>query len=163
MIVVSDSSPLVSLAAVGQFALLRDLFGRVLIPEAVYQEVVGQGQGRPGAREVAATRWIERHTPTDVPFVRLLNLELDTGEAEAIALATEHEADVVLLDERRGRERAVSLGLEVTGTLGVLVEAKRQGYLIEVRPILDALRDDVGFWMSDGLYEHVLVLSGERL
>ncbi len=91
----------------------------------------------------------------------MLRLELGEGEAEAIALALESQADLVLLDERRGRQRAVRLGLRVTGVLGVLVEAKCQHLLAAVRPVLDALRHDAGFWISDDLYRRVLDLAGE--
>lgn len=161
MIVVSDTSPLVSLSAVGRLDLLRALFGRVLIPEAVYREIVEQGAGRPGASEVAVASWIERQTPTDAALASLLKTELDEGEAEAITLALESAADVVLLDERRGRQRAEALGLRVTGVLGILVEAKRQGRLGEIRPALDALRETAGFWLSNHLYRRALEMAGE--
>lgn len=162
MIVVSDSSPLVSLSAVGHLGLVRKLFGRVLIPEVVYSEIVEHGAGRPGTREVAAATWIERHATSGRSLVALLKVDLDEGEDEAIALALEQDADVVLLDERRGRQRAEALGLRVTGAVGLLVEAKRQGHLAQVRPVLDALREEAGFWVSDRLYRRVLALADER-
>lgn len=161
MIVVSDSSPLIALADVGQLRLLRDLFSTVLIPEAVYQEIVVQGAGRAGAEAVQAAAWIEQRGVVNTGLADVLKLELDEGEAEAITLAFESGADLVLLDERRGRQRAVRLGLRVTGVLGVLVEAKHQGLLAAVRPVLDALRRDAGFWISDDLYRRILDLAGE--
>ena len=161
MIVVSDSSPLIALADVGQLRLLRDLFSTVLIPEAVYQEIVVQGAGRAGAEAVQAAAWIEQRGVVNTGLADVLKLELDEGEAEAITLAFESGADLVLLDERRGRQRAVRLGLRVTGVLGVLVEAKHQGLLAAVRPFLDALRRDAVFWISDDLYRRILDLAGE--
>lgn len=161
MIVVSDSSPLVTLAAIGQLHLLYALFGKVLIPEAVYREVAEEGAGRPGAREIGAADWIERHAVGHVAVADVLKLELDEGEAEAIALALEHNADLILLDERRGRQRAMDLGLTCTGVLGVLVEAKDQRMVERVRPLLDLLRTSAGFWMDDSLYDRVLVMAGE--
>ena len=161
MIVVSDSSPLIALADVGQLRLLHELFSTVLIPEAVYQEIVVQGAGRTGAEAVQAAAWIEQRSVANTGLADVLKLELDEGEAEAIALALESGADLVLLDERRGRQRAARLGLRVTGVLGVLVEAKHQHLLAAVRPVLDALRDEAGFWISDDLYRRVLDLAGE--
>ena len=161
MIVVSDSSPLIALADVGQLRLLHELFSTVLIPEAVYEEIVLQGAGRPGAEAVQAAAWIEQRDVANTGVADVLKLELDEGEAEAIALALETGADLVLLDERRGRQRATRLGLRVTGALGVLLEAKHQHLLAAVRPVLDALRNQADFWISDDLYRHVLHLAGE--
>lgn len=161
MIVVSDSSPLIALADVGQLQLLHELFSTVLIPGAVYEEIVLQGAGRPGAKAIQAAAWIEQRNVANTGLADALKRELDEGEAEAIALALESGADLVLLDERRGRQRAVHLGLRVTGALGVLVEAKHQHLLAAVRPVLDALRNKADFWISDDLYRHVLDLAGE--
>ena len=161
MMVVSDSSPLIALADVGQLRLLHELFSTVLIPEAVYQEIVVQGAGHVGAEAVQAAAWIEQRSGANTGLADVLKLELDEGEAEAIALALESGADLVLLDERRGRQRAARLGLRVTGVLGVLVEAKHQHLLAAVRPVLDALRNEAGFWISDDLYRRVLDLAGE--
>ena len=161
MIVVSDSSPVIALADVGQLRLLQELFSTVLIPEAVYQEIVVQGAGRASAAAVLGAAWIEQRSVANTGLADVLKLELDEGEAEAIALAVESGADLVLLDERRGRQRAAGMGLRVTGVLGVLVQAKQQHLLTAVRPVLDALRDEAGFWMSDDLYRRVLDLAGE--
>ena len=161
MIVVSDSSPLIALADVGQLRLLRELFSTVLIPEAVYQEIVLAGAGRTSAEAIQTTAWIEQRGVTNKRLADVLKLELDAGEAEAIALALESGATLMLLDERRGRQRAVRLGLRVTGVLGVLVEAKHQRLLPAVRPVLDALRHQAGFWIGDDLYRRVLDLAGE--
>ncbi len=163
MIVVSDSSPLIALADVGQLRLLLELFSTVLIPEAVYQEIVVHGTGRAGAAAVQAAAWIEQRGVANTGLADVLKLELDEGEAEAIALALENGADLVLLDERQGRQRAARLGLHVTGVLGVLVEAKHQHLLAAVRPVLDALRHDAGFWISNDLYRRILDLAGEAL
>ena len=90
-----------------------------------------------------------------------LRLELDAGEAEAIALAVESNANLILLDERLGRRAAHRLGLTVVGTLGVLIAAKDRGLLAAVRPVLDALRADAGFWITDELYNAVLKAANE--
>ncbi len=97
----------------------------------------------------------------NVPLVTALRLELDAGEAEAIALAVERNADLIVLDERIGRRAAQRLGLTVVGTLGVLIAAKDRGLLAAVRPVLDALRVEAGFWITDELYNVVTKTANE--
>lgn len=94
--------------------------------------------------------------------VRALQGELDHGEAVALALAVELQADVVLIDERRARAVASRLGLNVVGVLGVLVEAKHKALVPLLKPVLDDLITRAGFWVSSRLYERVLQAVGER-
>jgi predicted nucleic acid-binding protein len=93
--------------------------------------------------------------------VTVLQMELDVGEAEAIALAKELAADLLLMDGRRGRDIAARLGLRVIGLLGVLIEAKHRGMIPAVKPILDDLKAKAGFWVSQQLYARVLQAAGE--
>lgn len=160
MQVVSNTSPIVNLAAIGQLDLLRLLFGQIHIPEAVYHEIVVQGAGQPGAREVIESDWIVRQAVSERRLVTMFEREVDRGEAEALALATEVQADWVLLDERAARELAATIGLQYTGILGVLARAKAGGAISEVGPHLDALRS-YGFWISGPLYRHILEYVGE--
>lgn len=161
MIVVSNTSPIVNLAAVGQLNLLQQLYDRVIIPQAVYDEIVVAGAGQPGAVEVETYAWIEANKAADRVLVASLQLGLDEGEAEAIALAAELKADLLLLDERRGRAVASQLGLRCVGLLGVLMEAKHQDLIAAIKPVLDALIQRAGFWVSQALYDHVLQSAGE--
>lgn len=161
MIVVSNTSPLTNLAAIGRFELLRLLFQRLTIAEAVRDELNARGARWPGAAEVDAAGWIERAIPTNRPLVEALRRDLDQGEAETIALAVERGAGLVILDERDGRHAAQQLGLRVVGVVGVLIQAKRTGHLAAIRPELDALRSRAGFYLGEGVYRQALSSAGE--
>ena len=161
MIVVSNTSPITNLAVIGQLDMLRQLYATVLIPQAVYGEWTFNGSRQPGGREAQTLPWIEIKHVTDRMLVTALQLELDLGEAEAIALAVEVKADLLLLDERRGRLVASRLGLRFVGLLGVLTEAKQQGYISAVKPIPEDLVTKASFWVSPRLYARVLQAAGE--
>src|SRR6266568_4995556 len=124
MIVVSNTSPIVKLAAVGHLDLLQQLYGALLIPPAVYHEIVVVGAGLPGAHEVQTLPWFQQRPVAPSALLTRLQLALDPGEAEVIALAGEIKADLMLLDERRARRLAGQLGLHHVGVLGLLIEAK---------------------------------------
>jgi len=159
--VVSNASPLINLARIGQLALLPRLFGRLLLPQAVWQEVVEDGRGQPGAEEIRRAVWIERAAVSNQPLIHSLRQDLDAGEAEAIALAIEIQADWLLMDERLGRETAQYFGLRYVGLVGILSAAKQRGDLKALRPLLDRLRDVAGFRVSSALYQQVLRDAGE--
>jgi len=161
MIVVSNTSPLTNLAAIGRFDLLHHLYARLHIAEGVWAELNAQGKHWPGRDEVAVADWIERHAVQNRDLVTALLRDLDRGEAESIALALELGADLVLLDEKEGRRAAKRMGLRVIGVVGVLLEAKAKHAIDSVRPHLDALRQTAGFYLSDSVYRHALVLAGE--
>lgn len=162
MIVVSDTSPINNLAAIGALDLLRALYGTVVIPEAVYAELTATDFSVAGAIEVQTLEWIQTRTVTDLTLVEALSNKLDPGEAEALALALALKASEVLIDERRGRLAAKRLNLNYTGVLGVLIEAKAQGLIDNVKPLLDALRDQAGFWIAESLYDRVLRFADEK-
>ncbi|MTJ23908.1 DUF3368 domain-containing protein [Dolichospermum sp. UHCC 0352] len=161
MIVVSDTSPINNLAAIDQLHLLQQLYGTVLIPEAVYQELTDPDFPVAGAKEVQTFTWIQIRAIEDRTMLKALSSELDPGEAEAIVLALEMKAEQVLIDERRGRMIAARLNLHYTGILGVLVEAKSQGFISTVKPLLDDLINKAGFWVAEPLYKSVLRLVNE--
>ena len=149
---VSNSSVLIALSGIGQLSLLERRFVEgVLIPDAVWHEVVEVGGDRPGAVEVQATTWIRRRSVEDQDYVRLLCAELDTGEAEAIVLARQEQADIVLLDEKEARRVARRLGMHMLGTVGLLIWARREGLIPSLREQLRALREEGGFRLSQEL------------
>jgi len=164
-LVISDSSTLIHLSVIGRLDLLKEFYGKITIPPAVWREVVEEGKGRAGAVEVEEARqakWIEVMPPGDEPFLRLLRRDLNEGEAEVIALALAQQADLVLLDESEARRIAELCGLVKTGVIGVLMRAKREGKVRSLRAELDNLRHQGGFWIEEGLYHWALRAVGEE-
>lgn len=161
MIVISDTSPITNLAAVGHLSLLQQLYGDIIIPERVYQELTGAGDSIPGCREVQTLAWISVRSAANQEQVRLLQDKLDAGEAEAITLAVELDADWLLIDEELGRTIAAEYHIQFTGVLGILIEAKYRGLITQVKPLLDELIRTADFWVSARLYSHVLQIAGE--
>jgi predicted nucleic acid-binding protein len=149
------------LAAIDQFDSLQRLFGNVHISQATLAELEAGGRAWPGAAEVRASSWIIQHTVEEKVLVEALRLDLDRGEAEAIALAIELQADVVLLDERPGRLAAQHLGLKVMGVVGLLIRAKQVGLIVQLRPLLESLRHDAGFYIDRALFEYALTVVDE--
>ena len=156
MIVISNASPLIGLCRINRLHLLRDLWSNILIPEAVYQEVVVHGSGRPGAQSVAnACRdWIQVRTVSNRCEVEALQAILDDGEAEAIALGQELQANLLLLDNREPRLFAKKVGLPVMGTVGILRFAWQKGLLGSPGDELSELQRK-GFWIDDALIEQI--------
>jgi predicted nucleic acid-binding protein len=155
---VSNTSPLLNLAIIGRLELARAQFGSVVVPPAVAGEFRLE-EGRPGSsalRRAVEDGWIAVEEPSDDPLIRTLRKDLDRGESEAITLAVEKEAGLILLDEREGRRRARNVGLEVTGALGILARADRQGELDSLSGALDRLEDEAGFWIGSALREQIL-------
>ncbi len=163
MIVVSDAGPLIHLAAIGRMDLVVKLTPTITIPEAEWREVVVTGSGLPGSSEVESADWIQVVTPNRLDLVSSLEAGgLDRGESEAIAVAVEREADLLLIDERQGRSTAAAMGLTVVGTIGIVVAARERGDIAAVAPMLAELRAS-GLWLSDVLVERVLRALGEAV
>ena len=161
MIVVSNTSPLTNLAAIGRFELLRDLYREVHIAIGVWEELNSGGRPHPGSKEVANAKWVQRHTVQKPEMVTTLRRDLDYGEAESIALALELGGDLVLIDEREGRRHAQRLGLRTLGLVGLLIEAKARGLVDRIQPELVALRQRAGFFLSEAVFQEGLRLAGE--
>jgi predicted nucleic acid-binding protein len=158
-IVVSNTTPLIALAWLEQLDLLPTLFGEIRIPQAVHDEIHHNPEAT-GVPELSAAPWLAVTPVTNTLAVELLLDQLDRGESEAIVLARELQAGLLLMDERRGRRRAVQSELTVVGTLGILVQARQQERVGPLRPLLDRLRQ-LPFYMSESLYMQVLRLVGE--
>ncbi len=158
MVVVSDTSPITNLTQINALHLLRDIFSVVVIPPSVYDELC----------ELAAQKtfidhceWISIRDIHNFAQVELLAQKLDAGEASAIALAMELQADFLLMDEIKGRNEAEKLGIKVTGIIGVLLRAKAEGLIENVKPLMDKLINDCNFRIRPELYQKALLLANE--
>jgi predicted nucleic acid-binding protein len=156
---VADSGPIISFARADRLALVRDVVRELVIPDAVYHEVVTLGAGLPGAEEVSREDWITRRSLTSPLTALNLPGTLGDGEREAIALAHELSA-VLIVDDADARDTALRLQVPVLGSLGLLREAKLQGIIPAVKPHLDALRQHE-FRLSTTLYETFLEQMNE--
>ncbi|MBO9612193.1 MAG: DUF3368 domain-containing protein [Dyadobacter sp.] len=153
MIVVSDTSVISGLVQSGHLDVLQNLYERIIIPNQVYLELQDLNVA---FQQKLALDWIEIREVSSTSLLNELTELLDPGEAEAIVLATELRADLVLIDERKGRAIATQMGLSVIGTLGALVEAKEKNYINSVKPVIDILVNQCGFWIKPSLVERVL-------
>ncbi len=133
--IVSDAGPITIFARIGRLSLLRGVAGSLLIPNAVYDEIVVKKGGMPRAAEVAQASWIQMVPVITRSIIGALPGVLHEGEREAIGLAKERVAQL-LIDEIRARRAARELGIEVIGTLRILYEAKQLGHINLVRPII---------------------------
>ena len=156
--VVSNTTPILNLLKIGKLDILRELYGKIKIPLAVYQEIE-TGKDRDYYTNLSNFNWIEI-TPIQSASARLYLFDLGAGEAETIILAQEQSADVLLIDEKLGRRYAAQLNIPVTGTIGILLKAKEQGLISVIAPLLQELRHK-STWINDNLFEKALRLAGE--
>jgi predicted nucleic acid-binding protein len=148
-IVIADTSCLIVLTKLNAITVLQLLYGKIYITEEVASEF---GESLP--------EWIRIETVKDRRSYEILLAILDPGEASAIALALERENVLLIVDEFKGRREARRLGIEITGTLGVLVKAKQTGLIKELKPMLNQL-NFAGFWISEAIAEEMLKQAGE--
>ncbi len=160
MIVVSDSTIFIGLAKIKKIDLLRKLFHRVYIPEAVHREVVEAGDSRPGAKFVRDASWIIKKKITDYNQVHMLMASLERGEAEVLVLAKEIQADIILMDEDKARKSAVLAGYEVMGLIGVLIVTKRRGLISNVGVCIEKLQQEK-FRIGERIITEALKQAGE--
>ncbi len=155
MIVISDTTALSNLIQINEFELLQKIYFEIRIPAYVYAELmVLEGLGIQ-IREILDKEWVRVEQVENTPLLEEILQELDQGEAEAIVLALESKADLLLIDEKQGRKMAKAMGLQIIGTIGILIKAKQIQLIPSVREKMDKLRQ-IGFWISDSLYQQIL-------
>lgn len=160
MVVISNSSPIIHLATIGRLHLLEGLYSRILVPEKVYLECTDAVHCRNEVDLISQSSWIKRHSIEDDRLFKLLYSEIDAGEAEALVLALEQKADLLLLDDQEARNKARKLELPVTGTLGVLLKFKNEGMIKSFAEDVKKLQR-TGFWLSQDLV-NTLLSSGSN-
>ena len=160
-IVISNASPIINLAIIGRLNLLKKFWGKIYVPEAVWKEVVIDGEDKDEVAEIKKTDWIIVEKVKDHNLTLLLMQNLDKGEAEAIALAIEMNADIILLDETDAREAADIYKIEKTGVLGILLLAKLKNEISNLEQEIEKLKIKADFWLKDSLIQSVLRKAGE--
>lgn len=151
MKIICDSSVLITLDNVGSLHILKDLFKEILIPKAVRKEVFGR-------RKLPA--FVKCIEISGTIALKVLESNLEAGESEAICLYEEMEADLLIVDDLEGRRVAERLGINITGTLGVLLLAKRERFIDKVKPLLDGIVSS-GFRVAEELYKEILIKANE--
>lgn len=157
--VVSNTTPIISLLKLNRLDLFQKLYNQIYIPTAVYSEIEA-GKAKGYYKDLSFIDWINIIEIQDKQAVKYF-LDLDAGEAEAIVLATEVNADLIILDEKLGRFHAKHADLKVTGTIGILIKAKSEGFIEEIKPMLNELTDKE-VWISEKLKTEILKKVGEE-
>jgi len=158
--VAGNSSPIIHLAKIGKLSLLREYFNTIMVPKSVFKECVAEGKDRKEVEAIKKAEWIRVAEVQDKKLVKLLRSSLDDGESDAIVLSLESGADLILPDDFGAREKARIYRLTVTGTLGVLLRAKKDRKISSLKENIIKLRES-GFWVSDFVEERLLEASGE--
>lgn len=161
-LVISNTTPLINFAEIGRLDVLLALFGPLMIPPAVRDELEAKRSLFPQAAQVPAQAGIVVASPQDHLLVSELTTRVHRGEAECIALAMENPGSLLLIDDLGARELASTNKLLYTGTLGCLAEAKRKGVLPAIEPVLRDIQTKARFWITETLTERVLRDAGER-
>ena len=161
MTVVSNTSPILNLTAIGEAGLLEKLYPTLLVPSEVAAEIRRLRDTQPRFRSAHLPAFVEIATLQNPHVATALQGELDQGEAAAIALAAEKRASLLLMDKLRGRMVARRFGIPTLGLLGILKLAKQQGAVPALAPLLEKLEQQSGFWVGNALRERVLHEAGE--
>ena len=147
--IISNSSPIIHLAKIGRLNLLHEFYNVLVIPATVYAECITEGKERAEIAVIKRMDWLQVSPVSNQLLVKLLMSELDDGEAEVIALALERNADLVLLDDADAREKARVYQLKITGTIGILLRAKREGKLS--KPVSKLLKLNMSIFLATSL------------
>ena len=159
--IVVNTSPWIALSICGQIPLLKKIYNEVYIPFGVKEEILAGGTQSIGVRELKASPWLKIEKVIDIEKVKLL-YELEHGEAEVIILAKEKGIKQVLVDEKVARLQAKVLGLNVIGTLGLLLKAKKEGMISSIKPLVAKMLEN-GIWIKGEIVEGILKDAREEL
>ena len=155
--VVVNTTPIIALADIGHLDLFKNLYGEIIIPEAVNREIISE----PGRGLVNGADWIRVESVKNPVQKSLFSSRLHAGEVEVIMLAQECGADLLIIDDNAAKKTAKYLNLTVTGTMGVLLKAKKEGLITAVKPLVDSLIAD-GLYISQIVRDYTLKQAGEK-
>ncbi|MFM9841325.1 MAG: DUF3368 domain-containing protein [Cyclobacteriaceae bacterium] len=163
MVIVSDTTTISNLFLIDKLWVLKKLYQKIIIPSTVFDELKRlEDDNKRNIDEIRLADWIEVVSVKESDLVAVLLLTLDKGEAEAIALAKEVKADLLIIDELKGRKCAKQLNLNIIGLIGILLLAKQKGILGSIREILTELQEKAGFWISEKLFSATIELANEK-
>lgn len=157
--IISNTTPILSLLKIDKLDLLKELYGKVIVPLAVYQEIE-KGKEKPYYKDLTSLDWIEIRNIKNSNSREYL-IDLDDGEAEVLILAKETNADLVILDEIMGRRYAKQLEINLTGTIGILLKAKEKGLIGSIKNLMTEL-ENKGTWLNPKLISKVLKIANEE-
>ena len=164
MKVISNASPLIALSQIERLNLLKEIWGEIIIPKAVYNEVVLKGKRKPGVKLIEKAineGWIKIFKIKNEQQVKTLMSILDYGEAEVIVLAQEIQAQLVILDNREPRLFAFQIGIKVIGTIGVILKAYEKNLILNPLDEIYRLRN-YGFYISNNLLNYIKTILENR-
>jgi predicted nucleic acid-binding protein len=156
--VVSNTTPILSLLKIKKLNILKDLYGEVIIPNAVFLEFE-TGINKPYYTDISKLEWVDIRKIKNIP-AKTTYKNLGKGESEVLTLAKEINADLIIMDELTGRQFAKQLDIKLTGTIGILLKAKEVGLVGSIKQLLVELIDK-GTWIHPSLFEKATELAGE--
>ena len=157
--IISNTTPILSLLKIDKLNLLKELYGIVIVPFAVYQEIE-EGKEKPYYQDLTSLDWIEIRNIKN-PNSREYLIDLDDGEAEVLVLAKEINADLVILDEIMGRRYAKRFEINLTGTIGILLKAKETGLITSIKNLMSELVEK-GTWLNPKLISKAIKMANEE-
>lgn len=153
--IISNSTPLINFSAIHRLDILESLFNTIYIPKAVERELFPKGIPFPGNEDLRNSSFIKVSEIKNTLLYHSFRTDLDAGEAEAIILAIEQKAGLLILDELKARSVADHYDIPFTGSIGCLVEAKKKGIISAIRPLMDQMKSDASFWINKKLYHQI--------
>lgn len=158
--VIVNSTPLIVLSKINRLDILKELYGEIIIPQAVFAEVTAKEDS--ACRQIAREKWIHVECVEDQSEKKMYRAKLHDGEVEVMILAQEEKkADLIIIDDNAAKKTAKYLGLTVTGTIGVLLRAKKSGIIKAISPVIDEMKQK-GFYISSDLEKMILEQAEER-
>ncbi len=162
MKVVVNATPLINFASINQLDILESLFGEIMVPFHVWDEVVTKAGKYETSQIIKSAKFIKLGKAKDELLYKTLLVDINRGEAEAIVFALEINADLIILDEKEARNFAEYYGLNFTGTIGCLLKAKEKGIIENLKPVLEDIKFKGNFWLSDDVCNRAIELAKEK-